>query len=102
MRTIDYAAAVDRWDIDDEVTDSDLVGYFSPREILEDPEPTIARKRALLAHWASDVHGVDGAPALRCAAGVTVPIDEILEALARLDEITDMAAIPSADQMMAA
>jgi hypothetical protein len=79
----------------DEVTDADLVGYWRASEILDDPALSASRKRALLAHWASDINAVAGAPALRCVRGITVTIDSLLDALARLDEEIDLAAMPA-------
>jgi hypothetical protein len=81
MRTID--------DLDfDDVTDSDLIGYFKPRDIANDMALPIGRRRELLAYWASDIHAVAGSPALRSYNfGVTVSIDEILDALKSLDEM---------------
>ena len=79
MRTTD--------DLDfDDVTDSDLIGYFKPRDIANDMALPISRRRELLAYWASDIHAVVGSPALRSYNfGVTVSIDEILDALKSLD-----------------
>jgi hypothetical protein len=79
----------------DEVTDADLVGYWRASDILGDPSLSVSRKRALLAHWASDINAVAGAPALRCVRGVTVTIDSLLDALARLDNEIDLAAMPA-------
>lgn len=78
----------------DEVTDSDLLGYWRALDIVEDPSLSVSRKRAMLAHWASDIHAVGGAPALRNVRGVTVSIDSLLEALAKLDDEIDATAIP--------
>jgi hypothetical protein len=78
------------------VSDSDLIGFNRPRDIVDDPMLTLARKRQLLAYWGSDVHAVMGAPALRSYAfGPTVSIDDIQDALKRLDEMVDLGAIPS-------
>lgn len=78
------------------VTDSDLIGYAKPDDIIRDPILTLARKRQLLAFWASDIHAVRGAPALRsCAFGPTVSIDDLQAALCRLDDMVDFAAIRS-------
>jgi len=77
------------------VSDSDLIGFDRPRDIVHDPALTLARKRQLLAYWASDIHAVPGVPALRCYAfGPSVPIDDIQAALCELDEMVDLAAIP--------
>ena len=86
--------------LDDEfdafVSDSDLIGYFKPSEIVHDPALTLARKRQLLAYWASDIHAVRGAPALRSyASGPAVLIDDIQAALVELDTMVDAAAIPA-------
>ena len=101
MRTFDYGLPDEPFE-DFEVTDSDLVGYFHPREIVSDPELTMDRKRELLAHWASDIHAVAGAPALRCAAGVTVSIDDLYAALRSLDEMTEIAALTGTNASLAA
>lgn len=77
------------------VSDSDLIGFDRPGDIVRDPVLTLARKRQLLAYWASDIHAVPGVPALRCYAfGPSVPIDDIQAALCELDEMVDLAAIP--------
>lgn len=77
------------------VSDSDLIGFNHPREVVTDPVLTLARKRQLLAYWASDIHAVGGAPALRSYSfGPTVSIDEIQAALCELDEMVDLPAIP--------
>jgi hypothetical protein len=80
------------------VTESDLLGFNRPRDIVHDPVLTLARKRQLLAYWASDIHTVPGAPALRSYAfGPAVSIDEIQAALVDLDSMVDIAAIPSSN-----
>lgn len=90
--------AFDRLDdaFDAFVSDSDLIGYFKPSEIVHDPLLTLARKRQLLAYWASDIHAVRGAPAFRSyASGPAVLIDDIQAALRELDTMVDAAAIPA-------
>jgi hypothetical protein len=83
-------------DFDAFVSDSDLIGYFKPAEIVRDPILTLGRKRQLLAYWGSDIHAVRGAPALRSyASGPTVSIDDIQAALIELDTMVDAAAIPT-------
>jgi hypothetical protein len=77
----------------DEVTDADLVGYWRAADIVSDPAISVTRKRALLAFWASDIHAVAGAPALRSARGVTVSIDSLFDALAALDDEVDAASM---------
>jgi hypothetical protein len=88
---------VETFDLGDAlVSDSDLIGFNRPRDIVEDPVLTLARKRQLLAYWASDVHAVAGAPALRAYAfGPAVTIDDIQAALCALDEMVDLPAIRS-------
>jgi hypothetical protein len=78
---------------DDKVTNADLAGYYSPKNIVDDVEITVSRKRALLAHWASDIHVVPGMPALRHGWKVTTSIDAIMAAMAQLDEMVDPAAV---------
>lgn len=88
MRTIDD---LDFNDPADDVTDGDLIGYSRPRDIVDDLGLPVSRRRALLAYWASDIHAVTGAPALRSYAfGVAVPIDDIFEALKALDDQYDL------------
>ena len=81
---------------DDDITDSDLVGYYRPQEIVDDPQLSVSRKKAMLAYWASDIHAVAGVPALRRVWGATVRIDDLMAAMARLDEEIDAAAIYAA------
>ncbi len=89
----------DRYDfVDATVSDSDLLGFNRPEDIVTDPV-LIGRKRQLLAYWASDVHAVAGAPALRSYAfGPAVSIDDIMDALRQLDEMIDAAAMPAHDR----
>jgi hypothetical protein len=83
------------FEVDDAfVTDSDLIGFDRPRDIVHDPVLTRARKRQLLAYWGSDIHAVSGSPALRSIAyGRTASIDDIHEALCDLDKMVDFASI---------
>lgn len=84
-----------------EVADVDYFGYHHPVEIVGDPLLTIARKRALLAHWCSDIHAVAGQPSLRRSpAGVTTTIDELQKALGKLDEMVDAIALAGANPPM--
>jgi len=72
------------------VTRSDFVGYFHPREIVADPELTVARKRALLSRWLSDANAISGAPHIRRSpAGVTVSVDQLRQSLDKLDEMME-------------
>jgi len=60
-----------------------------PDEIVDHPSMSDAEKRAALASWASDMHAVEGVPALRrLESGAIVQVDEILSALRRLDATT--------------
>lgn len=53
-------------------------------------ELTIARKRALLAHWLSDVNTLPGAPhTRRSPAAVTVSVDHLRASLEKLDEMLE-------------
>ena len=80
---------------DASVSDSDLIGFDTPCAIVTDPLLSLARKRQLLAYWASDIHAVPGAPALRTyLMGPVVTIDDIKDALIALDDMVDFAAIP--------
>jgi hypothetical protein len=81
-----------RLEADEDVSDADLAGYLGPADILADASLPIATKRALLAHWASDIHAVPGSPSLRSVKGVTATIDSIFEALNELDLRVDPAA----------
>ena len=93
MRTdLDFA---EPFNIDDTfVSDSDLIGFGRPEDIVHDPVLTLSRKRQLLAYWASDIHAVAGAPALRSYAfGPSASIDDIQAALCELDEMVDLPAI---------
>lgn len=80
---------------DDEVSDSDLVGYWRASDIVDDPALSPSRKKALLSYWASDINAVSGAPSLRCVRGVTVTIDSLFVAMAKLDSEIDQAAMVS-------
>lgn len=63
-------------------------GLFShPDDVLADASLSRSDKRAILASWASDRRAVENSPALRrLDSGALVGIDEILSAMARLDE----------------
>jgi hypothetical protein len=58
-----------------------------PDDVVRNPGMTTDEKRAVLADWASDSHAVENLPALRqLDDGSIVPVDEILNALASLDQ----------------
>lgn len=63
------------------------VGFGRPRDVLKDPLLDVGEKRAVLSSWASDASAVQDEPALRWLLGTPepVPLDEVREALARLD-----------------
>ena len=55
--------------------------------MVGDPRLTRAEKREILASWASDVHAVADAPALRqLDNAAVVRVDDVLRALKSLDE----------------
>lgn len=62
--------------------------FAHPRDVLDDLDLTINEKRAILASWVSDACAVEAAPALRQppGAGGAIGVDEILDALRRLDQ----------------
>ncbi|MBU1376260.1 MAG: hypothetical protein KKE02_16650 [Alphaproteobacteria bacterium] len=63
------------------------VGFNHPRDVLKDPHLDLSEKRAVLSSWASDASAVQDEPKLRWLLGTSepVPLDDIREALARLD-----------------
>ncbi|HEY8577449.1 MAG TPA: hypothetical protein VIL88_14070 [Devosia sp.] len=78
----------------DEITRADFVGYYHPREIVADPQLTVARKRALLSRWMSDANALPNAPAIRRSpAGVTTSVDDLRQALNKLDEMVEAIAM---------
>ncbi len=67
-----------------------LAGLTAPEQVLDHPALNLAQKRAILAYWASDIHAVADAPALRqLDNGARVEVDAILSALKRLDGVED-------------
>ena len=82
--------SIDPRDVD-EVQRSDLIGYYHPREIVADQSLSVARRRALLAHWLSDRNAVRGVPGLRSTStGVTASVDDLRAALCALDRVEEM------------
>jgi len=64
--------------------------FGSPSQVVNDPDMTLAEKRAVLASWASDACAVEACPELRePSPGHTVKYDEIMEALRGLDAQVD-------------
>lgn len=67
----------------------ELLTVHHPDEVVNRPGMSLEEKRAILAAWASDSHAVEGAPALRqLGSGAVVPVDDILAALRRLDQLS--------------
>ena len=62
--------------------------FEHPRDVLSDPDLSLAEKRAILASWASNASAIASCPSLRAPEGLKAPvtIDEILEALCALDD----------------
>jgi hypothetical protein len=65
------------------------VGFHHPRDVLKDPILRLHEKRAILSSWASDACAVPDHPGLRWFIGAEQPVDvdEVLEALVRLDRV---------------
>jgi hypothetical protein len=66
------------------------LGFNRPADVLKDPLLDDCEKRAILSSWASDACAVEGHPDLRWFIGSAgpVPLNEVLEALGRLDRKT--------------
>ncbi|WP_298884490.1 hypothetical protein [uncultured Bradyrhizobium sp.] len=78
---------------DDKVVDLNAIlhpgtVFEHPRDVLSDPDLSVAEKRAILASWASDASAIASCPSLRSPEGLKAPvtIDEILDALCALDD----------------
>ena len=69
------------------------VGFDHPRDVLKDPDLSLEDQRAILASWASDASAVQDEPGLRWLLGSPepVPLDDVLEALQRLDRPSALA-----------
>ncbi len=65
------------------------VGFNDPLDVLKDPHLSYEAKREILSSWASDASAVRDEPRLRWLLGTVepVPLDDVLEAMARLDRI---------------
>lgn len=63
------------------------VGFNRPSDVLKDPFLGETEKREILSSWASDACSVEGRPDLRWFIGSDgpVPLNEVLEALRRLE-----------------
>ena len=65
-----------------------------PLAVVRGPTITTDEKRALLASWASDQRAIPDNPALRqLDGGSRVTIDDILDALRRLDQMPEEATL---------
>jgi hypothetical protein len=65
--------------------------FSTPREVLESEDLSVAEKRRILSHWASDACAVESAPAWRQPPGAAAPVayEEIRRALYRLDGLDE-------------
>lgn len=71
-------------------------GCRQPDDVLNHPTMQADEKRALLASWVSDAHGIPDRPALRkLDNGAVVALDDILRALKCLDDDEEGATTPS-------
>jgi hypothetical protein len=63
--------------------------FERPMKVVEDPDLTLAEKRAILASWASDACALEAAPALRRPPGTGRPaqLDDVMDALRSLDRL---------------
>jgi hypothetical protein len=67
-------------------SESRAASFAHPDDVVSDTRLNLAEKRAILASWVSDVRAVENAPALRrLDSGAIVAVDDILQALNRLD-----------------
>lgn len=68
------------------------LAFDHPMDVVDDPDLTLAEKKALLASWASDAQALENQPALRRSdpRRSPVPIDDILAALRHLDFFPDV------------
>jgi hypothetical protein len=64
--------------------------FEHPMRVVDDPDLTLAEKRAILASWASDACAVEATPALRQPPGSPrrVEFDDVMDALRALDRRT--------------
>lgn len=70
-------------------------GCRQPDDVLNHPTMQADEKRALLASWVSDAHGIPDRPALRkLDNGAVVALDDILRALKCLDDDEEGATTP--------
>jgi len=64
--------------------------FEHPMKVVDDPDLTLAEKRAILASWASDACAVEATPPLRQPPGSPrkVEFDDVIDALRALDRRT--------------
>jgi len=64
--------------------------FEHPVKVVDDPDLTLAEKRAILASWASDACAVEATPPLRQPPGSPrkVEFDDVIDALRALDRRT--------------
>ena len=75
--------------------------FQSPKHVLNDPDLTLAEKRAVLASWASDACAVEAAPELRQPSnGPVVTYDEIMDALRMLDKEAQATRPPNYEKLV--
>lgn len=75
--------------------------FRSPNQILADKSLNTEEKRAILSSWVSDACAVESCPALRRPPGLgaTIPFDDIMDTLRRLDEEAGLfAAVTAANE----
>ena len=93
MRKNDFIPApTGRYGSRDDALDLDALlhparAFEHPMKVVNDPDLTLAEKRAILASWASDACAVEAAPALRRPPGShrAVEFDDLMDALRTLD-----------------
>ena len=61
--------------------------FEHPMKVVDDPDLTLAEKRAILASWMCDACAVEAAPALRQPQGASskVGLNQVIDALRALD-----------------
>ena len=83
--SMDEADLRDDFDLDELLHPGQAFAH--PKDVVNDPDLTLAEKRAILASWASDACAVEAAPALRRPPGSQpVAFDDIMDALRALDQ----------------
>ena len=79
---------------DAEITPADFAHYHHPREVVADPQLSIARKRAILSRWLSDACAVPDRAGIRVSPlGVAATVQDLRTALEKLDEMVEAIAL---------